>query len=231
MVDVLVNQLEDSDSFVYLSVIHTLRTLLDLNRKHIISALMRLFESEDAWKKYAHKEITMNPTTENILRRRVLLGESLMFGIKRAGELVPYYASDIISGCLSVIRTENTKMRPVDTNVVNWDMKKMTLAEEIPVEANEDLSAESKRSSKKSSKKKSKPDSSAEARNVDSVLLRQSALSLMAEVVASAGYGSSRYLEDIIRLASDVIAVEHSSANASVAMRRYETYSDISCLN
>ena len=220
MVDILVNQLEDNDSFVYLSVIHTLRTLLDLNRTHIISTLMKLFESEDAWKKYAHKEIMTVISTENILRRRVLLGESLMFGIKRVGELVPYYASDIIRGCLSVIRNENRKMRPVDTEVLNWDMKKMAITEGTPSEAKDGQTVDSKHSSKKS-KMKSEPNSSVEAGKVDSVLLRQSALSLMAEVVATAGYGASRYLEEIIRLAADVLAVEHSSANAAIAMRRH----------
>jgi hypothetical protein len=219
-----VNLLEDTDSFVYLSVVHTLRTLLDMNHKHGIAILMKLFESSDAWAKYCE----FTPTSKvNIVRRRVLLGESLMFGVRRAGEMVPHYASEIIYGCLRVIRAENVKSRPVIGHVESWNVQKMSITEHVEEEPSDAASrASSERvggnaaANANANASAKDADADAAASQVDSILLRQSAISLMAEVVATAGYGSSRYLEEVVQLASDVLAVEHSSANAAIAMRR-----------
>lgn len=196
-------------------MIHTIRALFDHNRKRIVTMLMNLFENADAWQEFRHNKPNMTSGV-NIVRRRVLLGEALMFGVKRAGELVPYYANDIIYGCMRVLRAENTKNRPVQSHITGWDMQKMTITKDSlgPVTRGNSAALSPKII------EAGLPDTVIEAQAVDSILLRQSALSLMAEVVATAGFGSSRYLDEVIQLASDVLAVEHSNYNAAVAMRR-----------
>ena len=134
-----------------------------------------------------------------------------MFGIKRAGEMVATLADDIIYGCIRILQAENIKSKPVESNFEHWNIHKMSIQETIKPS---DVTADTMGSAH------SRADLATEASQVDSVLLRQSALSLMAEVVASAGYGSSRYIEEVIRLASDVLAVEHTATNAAIAMRR-----------
>ena len=207
LIATLVSLLEDSDSFVYLSVIHTIRTLLQLRSKTLLTLLMSLFASNETWAKY--DMIGLNYQTSNLTRRRVLLAESLMFGIRRLGDLVPFYADEILAGCLRVIRAENRLFLPVKTHVSNWDMNKMILKEDCVAPSN-------------SSSVCANPNAKVadDALQVDSILLRQSAISLIAEVVARSGYGSSRYIEDIIQLAADVLTVEHSSHNMAIAMRR-----------
>lgn len=202
--------LEDNDSFVYLSAVHTLRAMFDHSSGYLIVHLMQLFENSDSWAKYDHST-RQSTVVVNITRKRVLLAESIMFGVIRAGATIPLYAGEIINGCMRVIRAENSISRPVVLHISKWDMQKMTLREE---QQQDDTTSLSLRRVKKQT------DAGQEAEHVDSILLRQSALSLMAEVVSIAGYGSSRYLNEVIQLAVDVLSVEHSSANAAISMRR-----------
>ena len=200
MTDVLLNQLEDADSFVYLSVIHTLRVLLEKTHKYTIPKFMSLFESSDMWN--TPSEAGIHFSKKNIIRRRILLGEVLVFGVRRAGDLISLYANDILRGCMHVLRFENKLSPPVSDHVESWNTKKMSI------------------SHSGSATNSSSIELDLEAERVDHILLRQSALSLVAEVVSVAGYGSSRYMEEITRLSSDVLKVEHSSSNAAISMRR-----------
>jgi hypothetical protein len=198
----MINLLGDLDSFVYLSVIHTIKNILDVDRKYFLHKLLVLYENEASFIDYDVNVGAVDGFSLNYLRKRILVGEVIQFGIRRAGNAAAYYADDIINSCFHVVRADKTVL-PSNREITGWNLRSMTIQSDSLENANKNESIEDR------------------SKTADFVLLRQSAVSILAEVVAMEGYAASRHLVEILMLSNDILKVEYSSTNVSVAMRRY----------
>lgn len=223
----LVSLLDDDDSFVYLSVVHALKRLLDISTKAVFAKLFKLFENSMAWsaelsislcKRLPHKY-------RNITRSRTLLGEALIFGVRRSGNGAVVYADMLVPICIRVCRGDaDRKMFQsiIDSsnswsadkvNILSVDSTQPTLGDSSFISTDEDNNL-------------------LVALAADAALLRQSAVSLLAEFISIVGFGSSKYLYDVLQLAADIIKVEHKSNTVAITMRRYVQLSQVThCLN
>lgn len=210
VLDMVLNLLEDPDSFVYLSAIHAIRSLIEMNRKVMFTRILVLYRASDAWTE-KHFRIRIRDgssgdviTTRNITRRRAFLGEALSFGVRKLGDIMGAYGPEVISTCISVAkraRHEGASQVASDSRAVStWNINNMHISE--------------------TSDGSSKIDVELAASVADRALLRQSAVSLIADTVATAGFGSLSNLDEVVQFASDILEVEYSNEKLSVAMRR-----------
>ncbi len=237
--DILLSFLSDSDSFVYLTVIQTLVRLVDINRKLILPDLINLFhrnkdsvgedivtDTPNETKSNVHlteiytktkikKEIVAKQSTSNIYinsneilsnRSRALLGEVLVWSLRRAGDLLPIYVPQVVAVCIRIIR-HRPKLNVVEDGGVTIDvLNKM----KISIEGNiSDTEHET-----------NADNIDAAIMSADSVFLRQSAMSLLAEAMGLAGWSASKHIVDVLDIAINSLRIEIQSTQESISMRR-----------
>ena len=183
------------------------------------------------------------------LRHRALIGEALSDVLKRAGEAAPPFVPALIAACIKIVRVRASKEEEMSLeDFVN--LKTMTIAPHVTIEKEKEKKNEMQsnvkeveegsgkverkreRNEVEVERKKESEEISAErkrerevlvaAHNADIALLRQSAISLLAEAVVCAGWIASNFLSDILDIATHVLALEgreHFSQTSSV-MRR-----------
>ena len=183
------------------------------------------------------------------LRHRALIGEALSDVLKRAGEAAPPFVQALIAACIKIVRVRASKEEEMSLeDFVN--LKTMTIAPHVTIEKEKEKKNEMQsnvkeveegsgkverkreRNEVEVERKKESEEISAErkrerevlvaAHNADIALLRQSAISLLAEAVVCAGWIASNFLSDILDIATHVLALEgreHFSQTSSV-MRR-----------
>ena len=188
------------------------------------------------------KERRTEPLT---LRHRSLLGEALSTVLKRAGDAAPPFVPSLVSACIRIVRVRaNTVEESSVEDYVN--LKTMTLSatparermkgsvvdqreKESLVEKNKRENIEKKEKEREGEnewerKRLYKIDIEMEmaAHNADTVLLRQSALSLLADAVVSANWIASKYLTDILDIATHVLTLEgrENFSQTSSVMKR-----------
>ena len=195
---ILLHMLNDSDSFVYLHVIKALAVLAHHNRQNVSGLLMDGF---------TNGSVTLESTNISLdIRQRSLIGDALSLIIRRTGHVLTTEGSNYVVGCLAVIRSVAPPSATADAIIdEKFDLSRVkfldkdNMADEL-MEGNEDtmhaiISAEN-------------------------LLLRQSAVSLLAEAIAHSGYDAERHLMEVVDVARSVLLVEYRQNQTNAAMRR-----------
>jgi hypothetical protein len=192
---ILLGMLNDSESYVYLAAVHAIGHLADVDRRGQLPLLLLKWQ---------------DPSVS--LRLRNKLGEVLMRCVQRAGELVPYYATALVEAgfkvlaqlrrCATQVSERGTActLRPCGPEVhsVASAQQQTTNVRNVGTFDNED--------------------------EAEYVLLRQSAVSLLAETIARAGWSSSKYIREIIDVAVGTLTFETGNEAHSRCARRSATF-------
>ena len=170
------------------------------------------------------------------LRHRSLLGEALSTVLKRAGDAAPPFVPALVSACIRIVRVRasteeessvedyvNLKTMILSTTSGKEKVKdSLAIRKEREPVAEKNKEKEKEKEEEKEQEKEGKSELEAAAHNADTVLLRQSALSLLADAVVSAKWIASKYLTDILDIATHVLTLEgreHFSQTSSVMKR------------
>lgn len=234
-ISTLITLLQDSDSYVYLCVLTAISKLADLpnSRSAVFRALLESFSASNERPSAAgsggrvgsgsssgDKDREVEETAHVLLspRHRSLVGEALATVLRRAGDAAPSLVPLLVPSCIHVarVRPSAEDSRLVESLV---DLRAMTMARSADDAAPEDDSET--RSS--TCAKAPLNEASSAALAGDRALLRQSAMSLLAEAVVCAGWSASKFLIDILDIAAGVLSMEglaHSTQTSS-SIRRY----------
>ena len=205
----------DTDSFVYLHVLRAISTLADLSRMKVFSALLSAFSGGD-------DEGAKGPAFVSSVRYRALLGESLAAIIRRAGPAAVPLVPSLVAACVKMARTRLSREDAllVDAAV---DLNTMRVTTPIVDHRGDEINGVES-SPSLVAKEVDKVDREAAAGAADRAILRQSALSLLAEAVVCAGWSASAHstrLLDVLDIATGVLSMEKESSQIAVATRRY----------
>jgi hypothetical protein len=202
--------LDDGDSYVYLCVVHALKTLMDLRPKYVMVRLINFFRNSEEWNSFKEvrgscSELITRPI--NVIRCRALLAEAITFGIKRSGRSIAQFGGDIVGTCIHVSSggTERGKRSELLASSNLWRPESVHI-----------LSTDSKHEENE----KDESQTVRIATAIDSAMLQQSAVSLLAEFIATAGFGSSRHIATVLQFATDILNVEHKNTTSAITMRR-----------
>ena len=173
-------------------------------------------------------------------RHRALIGEALGIILRRAGDAAPPLVPSLVAVCVRVARTRLSKeeeeslegfadlrttilIRPVkdDKTITPTAVKDDNGSR--PASNMNDKKEEGEGVENAQEEQRHQAATAAAATAGDSVFLRQSALSLLADAVVCSGWGASKYLVDIVDIATGVLAMEgiKFSTQASSSARRY----------
>ena len=200
-ISVLFSLLTDSDSYVYLNVLSAISALADTSRKTVFTALLLGFsEDGDVPVRVDGAGTTVGPFS---MRNRALLAEALAVVLRRAGAAAPPFIPGLVAACVKVART-----RP-------------STADAALVDSAIDL--RTNRVTCRQDGEESPTDVDAAVAVADCAILRQSALSLLAEAVVLAGWSAnapSTRLIDVVDIATGVLSMETASSQAATSCRR-----------
>lgn len=208
--EILYTMLNDSDSFVYLHVLQVLTRLADFNRQNVFDALLCAFQSD------------LNGNTEDSTslpeRRRSLIGEALSSILRRSGDIAPKFVPFIVVACIKIIKKRlNDKDDNRIEELIDLRSMKITPVHNNTIENEDDFIAKRKneRKNEKNEKKIIKA-----ALSADNVLLRQSAVSLLAEAISTAGWSAANYMLDTLDIAVGILTFETKSTQTNRSIRR-----------
>ena len=173
-------------------------------------------------------------------RHRALIGEALGILLRRAGDAAPPLVPSLVAVCVRVARTRLSKEEEASLEGFA-DLRTMTLIRPVkddktitpmalkddngikPASSVTDEKDEGEGVENAQVQQRHQAASATAAAAGDSVFLRQSALSLLADAVVCSGWGASKYLVDIVDIATGVLAMEgiKFSTQASSSARRY----------
>jgi len=192
----LLSLLVDPDSFVYLGVLRAIAALGDVSRKQVFSALLTAFSDDEAGARY-----------------RSLVGEALAHVLRRAGAAAPPLVPALVAACVVLARTRPSMedAARLDDGAVN--LSTMHVAPAVLDDDDDDDDDGGGAAVK----------TEAAAAAADRAVLRQSALSLLAEAAVSAGWAASALstrLLDMLDVATGVLAMETVASQAATASRR-----------
>jgi hypothetical protein len=216
VVSTFVTLLNDQDSYVYLSILNALTKLADLSRHLVFYKLLESFSSRTIEKNSplspssstfltpsliaAAKSIpfqSLIPEAENGMilpaKQRALVGEALSCILRRAGDAAPPLVPALVAACIRVVRVRPT-VEDERSSQGLVDLSTMKICKDS--EEERDSVGDRKR------------DVTTAAFVGDNALLRQSAMSLLAEAVVCAGWSASKYFMDIIDIATGVLSME-----------------------
>ena len=120
-------------------------------------------------------------------KARCILSEAIVMILRRAGETAPRYVPDVVAACLPIIKREGDRQRSLRQQVNG-----------------EPCSASNADSFNKESTRE------------ESVTLRTTAVSLLAESIALAGWSAKAYLRDIIDIAIGILTLEREKTFGSI---------------
>lgn len=227
----LITLLQDEDSYVYLCVLTTISKLADLPRSRgtVFKALLEAFsDGHDGTRRDTHNGRNLGSRSSShekdgaeegslhllSYRHRSLVGEALATVLRRAGDAAGPLVPLLVPTCIRVarVRPSSEDTRLVE-NQVNLRTMKMDRRED-------DATLEDDSSTHDQA---ALDDTLSAALASDRALLRQSAMSLLAEAVVCAGWGAPKYLVDILDIAAGVLSMEgvaHRTQTSS-SIRRY----------
>lgn len=212
--------LHDNDSFVYLHVIQVLVRLADFNRQKIFDALILAFQFEGI----------VGEVNILLERRRSLIAEALSSILRRAGDIAPKFVPYIVTSCNKIIKSRlNEKDESRIEELV--DLSSMRIKNGCNTsnnssnnndndEDNNEGDIKMKRKNEKNEKKIIKA-----ALLSDTVLLRQSAVSLLSEAISVAGWSAAIYMIDTLDIALGILTFETKSTQTNRSIRRYILHS------
>lgn len=193
--------LADSDSYVYLNVLSAISALGDIARKAVFSALLSGF-AEGGTVPLGADGGTIGPFTA---RNRALLAEALAVVLRRAGAAAPPLIPGLVAACVKVARTRPSLAdAALVDSAIDLRTNRVTMAGGLEgVEPPADVDAA--------------------VAVADRAILRQSALSLLAEAVVVAGWSAnapSTRLIDVVDIATGVLSMETAPSQAATSCRR-----------
>ena len=191
-------------------MLSAISTLADLSRKKVFSVLLSAFAGDD------DDAAAKSSGFVSSVRYRALLGESLAVVMRRAGPAAVPLVPGLVAACVKMARTRMSREDAllVDAAVNLSTMRVVT----APIAGHHGEEVEGVESLVDN------VDREAAAGAADRAILRQSALSLLAEAVVCAGWSASLQstrLFDIIDIATGVLSMETDSSQIAVATRRY----------
>jgi hypothetical protein len=170
----------------------------------VFSALLSGF-SEDGAVPVGTDGATIGPFSA---RNRALLAEALAVVLRRAGAAAPPFIPGLVAACVKVART-----RPSTADAALVDAAVNLRTNRVTVGRGTDAADGSQSSA----------DVDAAVAVADLAILRQSALSLLAEGVVLAGWSAnapSTRLIDVVDIATGVLAMETAPSQAATSSRR-----------
>jgi hypothetical protein len=198
--DLLIQMLDDQESFVYLAAVHALARIVDMNRKLLIPSLLEIFGGKG--------NISETPVT---LKIRAALGEVLSICIRRARDLVPLFVPSIVAECLQICRNRVYLPPPSSSpsspssasSGIETNLSKMQIH----------VNLEESEVSEKTDAEIAKINETIESVSLaaDSIYLRQSAYSLLSEAIACGGWTATKYLSDTLDVAIGTLQLEYNS--------------------
>lgn len=247
----LVALLADSDSYVYLSALTALSRLADLPsmRGRVFQYLLKAFSCGPAGQAMTPERVDTHTIETSrceddksdehsvcvSTRHRALIGEALGTLLRRAGDAASPLVPHLVAVCVRVARTRLSEEEEKSLEGFA-DLRTMTLIRPItdgnststnevtdPTSSLNNNEKEEESAVKEEKQHQQQAATAAAAVAGDSVFLRQSALSLLADAVVCSGWGASKYLIDIVDIATGVLALEGKkfSTQASSSARRY----------
>ena len=241
----MINMLQDSDSYVYMSVLTSISRLADLpsRRGRVFSSLLNVFsecpqskksdvstdvcrveinESASAKRGKASAEAEHGMEGSAVYhspRLRALVGEALASVLRRAGDAAPPLVPSLVAACITVVRARASDEA---VGLVEDHVNLRTMIVKRPAQT--DSSAEQTHQSDEHTQAALAVDLTvAAAAAADIALLRQSAMSLLAESAVCAGWTASKYLLDILDIAVGVLTLEgmNRRTQTSSSIHRY----------
>ena len=198
--NVLYNMLNDSDSFVYLHVLQVLTRLADFNKQKVFNALLFAFQTDAG-----------NDSLSLPERRRSLIGEALSSILRNSGDIAPKFVPFIVVACIKLIKKRlDTKDESHIEEMIDLRNMKINRTNDENVGVDEDLI----------SKRKNEIKIRNAALSADNVLLRQSAVSLLAEAISTAGWSAANYMIDTLDIAVGILTFEMKLTQANRSIRR-----------
>ena len=240
--ETMIGLLQDTDSYVYLSVLTTISRLADLpfKRARVFRSLLMSFSACSVVDKIDNRKKTSDALEINGVshidnstlspqdgaesgsehlspRVRALVGEALACVLRRAGDAAPPLVPSLVVACIRVVRDRATDEAAslvqdyanLRTMIMTKNTHTESSQEEVPYSSETAVTAVNL--------------TEAVAKAADIALLRQSAMSLLAESVVCAGWTASKYLLDILDIAVGVLALEgrNHSTQISSSIHRY----------
>jgi len=204
--DVLYKMLNDSDSFVYLHVLQVLTRLADFDRQKVFNALLSAFQTD-----------TGNDSSLPE-RRRSLIGEALSSILRKSGDIAPKFVPFIVVACIKLIKKRlDIKDENRVEEIIDLRNMKINRTNDENIEDDEDLKSIRKNERKNEMNEIKILDA---ALSADSVLLRQSAISLLAEAISTAGWSAANYMIDTLDIAVGILTFEMKLTQANRSIRR-----------
>lgn len=230
----LLPQLSDQESFVYLNALSAIRQLSEVSPKVVFDALLKIFAGEEQGQVVSTASIPTLPEA-----RRAMVGEALVMLLHRAESLrtarpafrmqVVELLPTLVSVCLAMARQRASSVGAASIeSVVNLQTMRITAAVQDDTTNPADsllLTDESHNATQEGIVTSRPPVPRAQLEQAiaaaDADILRQSAVSLLAEALALAGAASYRYLDDVLDLALGILSVEQGHGESARAARRY----------
>ena len=229
--------LRDEESFVYLNVLHAIGGLANSDRARVFDHLLAAFSAD-----------LNNISPILSLRHRGMVGEALAVVLRRAGDAAPPLVPRLVSACLRVVRTRPTAAQSsaveskvnlltmriskdddictANNNNANNDNDDVVVDDD---DDDEDNAASRRRRRQNAVAAEAKVEAKIEASrrltdfaalSADAILLRQSAVSLLAESMAAAGWSAARHLADVLDVAIGILTMEAHQLQSARASRR-----------
>jgi len=239
----LMNLLDDTESYVYLAVIHTLALLLLHHKQIILSKILIDFSGQHIKDQYItsnlHDSKNKSKLPIHSYRKRALLGEAMSLWLRTSGGVTSSYCSVVIRACVSVARGRPVLLHTVrpriqdlsnnsvatsctDESKVNIDLKNMRVSLNS-VETDTDTEREREIHTERETETERRMHSSEMnevINSADEVLLRQSALSLLADALVAAQWSVRPLLGDVIEVATCVLLMENRGKQENRAAMR-----------
>jgi hypothetical protein len=208
VLNVLISQLFDVESFVYLSALQAIGEVANYNIKYVFSTVLRYFAGEIVF--HIQDSHLRNLTAANQkIRVRILLGEAVGNIFRHAGDFAAVLAPPLIAACLKIVRSRPTTRdaKNIETHV---DLQGMKIRRTKVSNDNSLLGEEELHNAQPSMDMD--PDTNPEFRDAglsaDAVLLRQSALSLLGDAMGKCGWAVEKYTCDLVEVASGILVLE-----------------------
>ena len=221
--------LVDQESFVYLSALQVLRELAQHHPASVFAALLSSFTADET---LHHNLISLSfPVLPQ--SRRAMIGEALVLVLGQARRTkherpafhiqIVQQLPALVNACLKIAR-QRSSAAGAETVNQNVDLSKMRITDETVNNPAQSASTSTQLFAASPQSGMSESEATAlraTAEAADEVILRQSAVSLLAEAVQTAGGAAHRFLHDVLDVAVGVLSMESAYTQSTRAARRY----------
>ena len=197
--------LADDESFVFLHALKAISVLASQDKAGVTAVLLSLFAAEAGHS--GADDITRELGVCLLdMRRRALMGDALSLVVRRHRETIGPLLPSIVAGCIKMLRAVPVPSAEEAARLDEaFDLRTLRTVKE-------------KNDKSRGNNDEKNGGNGDEERGgcgidqtdplVEAVLLRQSAMTLLADAVTASGWGASKYLLDVVDIATHVVSVE-----------------------